>query len=215
MLANYARIIRRSALLTGVVAVVMVAVSAVADGLPGLIGGLIGVALVVAFFGIDVVTVGRAARVSPQAMMLAAIATYLFKVLVLAVVMVSLQGTTAFSTKFLAITTIVCVIAWSAAQAITSMRLKTLYVDPDAARPAPAGAARSGDAGRGTARPAHAGAAPDGHAGSVSADAGTEFDVLRAAYAGPDDSSPAPALRAGAAGGGHGTTPYAEPGKER
>jgi ATP synthase protein I len=149
VLANYARIVRRSALLTGAVAVVMVAVSAVAGGMPGLIGGLLGVALTAAFFGIDLVTVGRAARVSPQAMMLAAIATYVFKILILAIVMVALEGTTAFSTRFLAITTIVCVIAWSAAQAITSMKLKTPYVDTGSA-PIPRGG--TGQCGHGGGR---------------------------------------------------------------
>ena len=208
MLANYARIIRRSALLTGAVAVVMVAVSAVVGGLPGLIGGLLGVALTTAFFGIDLITVGRAARVSPQAMMLAAIATYVFKILVLAVVMLALEGTTAFSTRFLAVTTIVCVIAWSAAQAFTSMKLKTLYVEPGSASPAPS-----------SASPAHNGAvfsglgAPDAEPGSAdTADAAVASSVLRAAYAGPDGPGQAPA---GAAPGGHGTTAHAEPGKER
>jgi len=200
--ANYARIVRRSALLTGAVAVVMVAVSAVADGTPGLIGGLLGVALTAAFFGIDLVTVGRAARVSPQAMMLAAIATYVFKILVLAIVMMALEGTTAFSTRFLAITTIVCVIAWSAAQAITSMKLKTSYVDTGSASPAPAGAAPSGPIAPGTG---------PGSAGT--AEAAVAFSVLRAAYAGQDSASPAPALPGGAVPGGH-ETPYAGPGKD-
>jgi ATP synthase protein I len=67
-------------------------------------------------------------------MMLAAIGTYVIKILALAGVMVGLEGTTAFNTRLFAFTAIVCVIAWSAAQAITSMKLRTPYVEPDRER---------------------------------------------------------------------------------
>jgi ATP synthase protein I len=131
MLAKYATIVRRAGALTAVVAAIMVAVSAAVVGVKGLIGALIGVALVTVFFGISVVVVGRAARISPPAMMLAAIITYLVKIVALAVVVSALNGTTAFSTRDLGLTAIVCILAWSAAQVITTLKLKMLYVEPD------------------------------------------------------------------------------------
>jgi ATP synthase protein I len=131
VLANYARITRWSAVLTAAIAAVMVAVSAAIGGSHGLIGALLGVALVAVFFGIDIVAIGRAARVSPQAMMLAAIILYLFKILALAVTMSQLIGTTVFNTKLFGFTAIVCVLAWCAAQVIASIKFKTLYVNPD------------------------------------------------------------------------------------
>jgi ATP synthase protein I len=131
MLAKYATIVRRAGALTAVAAAIMVAVSAALVGVKGLIGALIGVAIVAVFFGISVLVVGRAARKSPQAMMVAALVTYLVKIVLLAVVVSSLNGTTAFSTKTLGFTAIGCILVWSATQVITTIKLKMLYVEPE------------------------------------------------------------------------------------
>jgi ATP synthase protein I len=131
MLAKYATIVRRAGALTAVAAAIMVAVSAALVGTKGLIGALVGVAIVTVFFGISVVVVGRAARISPPAMMLAAIMTYLVKIVALAVVVSALNGTTAFSTRALGFTAIGCILVWSATQVITTIKLKMLYVEPD------------------------------------------------------------------------------------
>ena len=131
MLAKYATIVRRAGALTAVAAAIMVAVSAAVVGVKGLIGALIGVAIVTVFFGISVVVVGWAARISPPAMMLAAMITYLFKIVALAIVVSALSGTTAFSTRALGFTAIGCILVWSATQVITTIKLKMLYVEPD------------------------------------------------------------------------------------
>jgi ATP synthase protein I len=131
MLAKYATIVRRAGALTAVAAAITVAVSAALVGTKGLIGALIGVAIVTVFFGISVLAVGRAARVSPQAMMVAAMITYLVKIVALGVVVSSLNGTTAFSTRTLGATAIVCILVWSATQVITTIKLKMLYVEPE------------------------------------------------------------------------------------
>ena len=131
MLAKYATIVRRAGALTAAAAAVMVAVSAALVGVKGLIGALVGVAVVTVFFGISVVVVGRAARISPPAMMLAAIITYLVKIVALAIVVSALDGTTAFSTRALGLTAIGCILVWSATQVITTVKLKMLYVEPD------------------------------------------------------------------------------------
>ena len=131
MLAKYATIVRRAGALTAVAAAIMVAVSAALVGVKGLIGALIGVAIVTVFFGISVVVVGWAARISPPAMMLAAMITYLFKIVALAIVVSALNGTTAFSTRALGFTAIGCILVWSAAQVITAIKIKMLYVEQD------------------------------------------------------------------------------------
>jgi ATP synthase protein I len=131
MLAKYATIVRRAGALTAVAAAIMVAVSAALVGVKGLIGALVGVAVVTVFFGLSVLVVGRAARVSPQAMMVAAMVTYLVKIVALAVVVSTLNGTTAFSTRALGFTAIGCILVWSATQVITTMKLKMLYVEPE------------------------------------------------------------------------------------
>jgi len=131
MLAKYATIVRRAGALTALAAAVMVALSAAVVGVKGLIGALVGVGIVTVFFGISVLVVGRAARVSPQAMMVAAMITYLVKIVALAVVVSTIHSTTAFSTRTLGLTAIVCILVWSATQVIVTLKLKMLYVEPD------------------------------------------------------------------------------------
>jgi ATP synthase protein I len=134
MQAKYLTIVRRAGALTAVAAAVMVAVSAALVGVKGLLGALIGVAIVTVFFAISVLVVGRAARVSPPAMMVAAMITYLVKIVLLAVVVSSLNGTTAFSTRTLGFVAIGCILVWSAMQIITTVKLKMLYVEPETPR---------------------------------------------------------------------------------
>jgi ATP synthase protein I len=129
MLAKYAIIIRRAGALTAVAAAVMVAVSAALGGVKGLYGALIGVAIVAVFFGLSVLVVGRAARISPQAMMVAAMVTYVVKIVGLAVVVSILHGMTAFSDRALGLTALGCILVWSAAQVVTAMKVKMLYVE--------------------------------------------------------------------------------------
>jgi ATP synthase protein I len=131
MLAKYAIIVRRAGAITAVAAVVMVALSAALVGVKGLYGALIGIALVTVFFGISVLVVGRAARHSPQAMMVAAMVTYVVKIVALAVVVSSLHGVNAFSARTLGFTAIALILVWSATQVITAARVKMLYVEPD------------------------------------------------------------------------------------
>jgi len=131
MSAYYAVILRRSALLTAPVALLMIVLGAVLGGTKGLLGAALGVALVIVFFGVSVLVVGWAAKISPQAMMAAAVGTFLVKILVLIILLSIFQDSTAFNGKIFGLTVIVCVIAYSAAQMVSSMRLKVPYVEPD------------------------------------------------------------------------------------
>ena len=131
MSAYYAVILRRSALLTAPVALLMIVLGAILDGTKGLLGAVIGVGLVIVFFGISVLVVGRASKVSPQAMMAAAVGTFLVKILVLIILLSTFQNSTAFSGRWFGLTVIVCVITYSAAQMVSAMRLKMPYVEPD------------------------------------------------------------------------------------
>ena len=130
MLASYATVARRAAALTAIAAAIMVGVSAALVGVKGLFGALIAVAIVVVFFGISIVAVGRAAKISPSAMMVAALATFLVKILALAFVVSALKGATAFSTRTLGFVAIGCILVWSAAQVFAAIKVKMLYVEP-------------------------------------------------------------------------------------
>jgi len=131
MMANYGRVVRRSALLTGVVAAACVAVCAALGGAKGLYGALIGVAIVTAFFGISVLVVGRAAKISPHVMMATAMVSYVVKVIGFAIVMILLGKSTAFDGKMLGFTALICILAWGAAEIVNTIKLRVPYVEPD------------------------------------------------------------------------------------
>jgi ATP synthase protein I len=134
MLASYAVILRRSAAVTAPAAAVMVVLSAIVGGAKGLVGSLLAVALVITFFGISTVAVSRAARHSPQAMMVTALTTYLVKIVALLFFVARFSGTTVFNGRLFGLTAIVCVIVWTTTQVLVSARLKVAYVEPDGKR---------------------------------------------------------------------------------
>jgi ATP synthase protein I len=134
MLANIAPMARRSAAVTAIAAAVMVALSAALGGHKGLIGAAIAVVVVAAFFGLSVLALSRAAKVGPQAMMLAGMGTYLVKILVLLFLVGRFQNSTAFSPWLFGLTAIVLVLVYDIALIVTFQRTKMLYVEPDGER---------------------------------------------------------------------------------
>ena len=134
MLGSYALIVRRSAAVTAAVAAVMVAVSAAVAGGKGVLGALLGTALVVVFFAISVIAVSAAARDSAQAMMITAIGTYVVKILVLILLLSRYSSTTAFSPRMFGLTALACILAWTFSQVAWSMRLRVPYVEPEGKR---------------------------------------------------------------------------------
>jgi ATP synthase protein I len=134
MLANYAGIVRRSVITTAAAGVLMAVICLAVGGGKGLLGAVLGIALVAVFFAISVVAVGRAARVSPQAMMITAMTTYIAKILILIFFVVRFASSTTFNTRLFGLTAIVCILAWTASQVTWSLRLKIPYVEPDGER---------------------------------------------------------------------------------
>jgi ATP synthase protein I len=134
MLAYYGRIVRWSIALTSVVAAAAVGICAGLGGAKGVYGALIGVGVVAVFFGISILVVGRAARISPGVMMATALATYVVKFIAFMIVLIALGKSTAFNGRMLGFTAIACILAWMVAQIVASLRLRTLYVEPAAER---------------------------------------------------------------------------------
>jgi ATP synthase protein I len=128
---QYARVVRWSAALTGVVAAGAVVLCAVFGGAKGIYGALIGVGVVTVFFGISVLAVSRAAKISPQAMMVAALGSYVIKVLAFMIVLALLVHSTVFNGRMLGFTALACILTWCGAQVVTMMRTKMLYVTPE------------------------------------------------------------------------------------
>jgi ATP synthase protein I len=130
-MAYYGRVVRWSIALTSVVAAAAVVICALMGGAKGIYGSLIGIGVVAVFFGISILAVGRAARVSPMAMMVTALGSFVVKIVAFMIVLVAIGKSSAFNGRMLGFTALACILAWSAAQAVTAMRMQTLYVEPD------------------------------------------------------------------------------------
>jgi ATP synthase protein I len=134
MQASYGPIARRSAVVAAGAAVIMIALSAALGGSKGLLGSVLGAALVAVFFAISITAGSRAEKVSPRAQMVTALTTFIIKILVLMILVARFSTTTAFNGRLFGLTAIVCILVWTGAQVFWSMRLKVLYVKPDGER---------------------------------------------------------------------------------
>jgi ATP synthase protein I len=130
MMTYYGRVVRWSVALTSVVAAAAVVICAVIGGAKGAYGALIGVGVVAVFFGISILVVGRAAKISPMAMMVAALGSFIVKIVAFMIVLVAIGHSTAFNGRMLGFTALACILAWSFAQVGTSMKLQFPYVEP-------------------------------------------------------------------------------------
>ena len=99
MQANDVRVLKSAAVPTFAVGVVAVIVAFALAGGRGALGAALGTLLVGVFFSISVVAVSYAARVSPQMMAIAAMVSYLVKVVAIMVVLSAFRETTAWNTQ--------------------------------------------------------------------------------------------------------------------
>jgi ATP synthase protein I len=124
------QILRTAAIPVVATAVVVVAASAVLAGGKGLLGAVFGVVLAAAFYVSTLVVLGRVSQSHPMLFMNVALGTYLAKIIVLGVLLVALQGTTAFDGKAFGWSILVSALVWSAVEIRAFTKLKVFYVDP-------------------------------------------------------------------------------------
>lgn len=124
------RILRGAAIPTGIAGVVLMVVFLLASGVDGLVGSLLGIVIVGAFFSASLIVTSRASRHGPNAMMAAAMVTYLIKIVLLGVLLVSLRDTTVFDFHAFAISILVGTVVWLSFQVRMFMKTKMLYVEP-------------------------------------------------------------------------------------
>ncbi len=142
MQANDLQVLRAAAIPTALVGLVAVVVAALLAGGKGALGAGIGVVVVGAFFTIGLMAVAYAARISPTMMMAAAMGIFFTKILALVVLLTAFEDTTVWSPMAFALTVIACTICWTAGEARGFMKLRMLYVDPDATVPGQLGSKR-------------------------------------------------------------------------
>lgn len=137
MQADDVRALRQCAVTTAAVGIAGAAVGAVADGGKGVLGAVIALAVVNAFFLISFAAMRRAARSGLQAMMPTALGTYLAKIIVLIALVALFRNSTVFNGRVFGLTAVACVLAWTGAQVRLWMTDRTFRLDPaPAASPA-------------------------------------------------------------------------------
>jgi ATP synthase protein I len=133
MQAEDVRALRQSALPTAVVGVLCGVVAGIVTGEKGVLGAVFALAVVTTFFMISSVVLDRAARISPQAIMIAALSSFFVKIVLLMLLVAEFRDTTAFNGRAFGLTAIVCVVAWSGTQVRWMAKAKILYVEPASA----------------------------------------------------------------------------------
>jgi ATP synthase protein I len=131
MMTYYGRVVRWSIPLTSVVAAVAVVICALMSGSKGAYSALAGVGVVAIFFAISIFVVGHFARVNPMAMMVAALGSFVVKIVAFMIVLAVFRHLSAFDGRMLGFTALACILAWSAAQIGVAMKLNFPYVEPD------------------------------------------------------------------------------------
>lgn len=123
-------VLRRAALPTAVVGLAVTAATWVGMGSAAGIGALLATAIVVVFFLVGQVVLGRILTHSPELGLTAAMTLYLLKIGVLLMLLVLLKGTTAFDTKIFAVTILACTLVWTIAEVWTFSRSRVLVIEP-------------------------------------------------------------------------------------
>jgi ATP synthase protein I len=132
MQSSDARILRGAALPTCLAGLAAAVVCGAVAGSRGVIAAIMGTALVVIFFSISLVAVTYAARISPQAMLPAALGSYIVKLLVIYAALAALRDVTIWNQRAFAWTVLALTLVWVFAEARGLMKSKMLYVDDPA-----------------------------------------------------------------------------------
>ncbi|MFD8529156.1 hypothetical protein ACFV0L_17235 [Streptosporangium canum] len=135
MQANDVRLLKGAAIPTLLVGLVVVVVAALVAGGKGALGAAIGTLVVCVFFTLGIVAISYAGRVSPMAMMTAAVVTYAVKILIVMALLKAFENATAFEPKAFGWGAVVCTVAWTIGEMRGFMKLKMLYVDTDGKTP--------------------------------------------------------------------------------
>ncbi|MFJ2031239.1 hypothetical protein [Streptosporangium sp. NPDC087985] len=135
MQANDVRLLKGAALPTLLVGVVVVVIAALVAGGKGALGAAIGTLVVCVFFTLGIVAISYASRVSPMAMMTAAVVGYAVKILLVMALLKAFENVTVFEPKAFGWGAVASTVAWTVGEMRGFMKLKMLYVNPDGETP--------------------------------------------------------------------------------
>ena len=112
-----------------------VLIAVVAGDRADALGVLVGGAIVLGFFGVDVVTLMLSADLDPAVTFLMVMTEYLVKILVLAVLLVLLSGQDAVHGQAVALTVGLGTVVFLASLVIAHVRVPTFVVEPEGPTP--------------------------------------------------------------------------------
>ncbi|MFF5564732.1 hypothetical protein ACFY7Z_01790 [Streptomyces sp. NPDC012623] len=133
MPSNDVRTLLHTVVPTAAAGGVAAVISGVVAGGKGVLGAVIGTAVVIVFMGIGLVVLERVAKSMPHLFQGMGLLLYTTQLLLLFVFMAAVKDTTLFNPKSFAFTLVATVLVWIAAQARAYMTAKTLYVEPESA----------------------------------------------------------------------------------
>ena len=99
-------------------------------GSKGAWGVVLGLAVVLCFFGVSLAVALIGARLSPQALGALVLGSYLVKITLLIIILAAVSGFTFYSKAALGITVLVSTICYLAGETYTLMKARIPYVEP-------------------------------------------------------------------------------------
>ncbi|MBT2209240.1 hypothetical protein [Actinomadura sp. NEAU-AAG7] len=124
-----ARILRGAAIPTAGVGVGAVLIGLLAAGAKGAFAAALAAVVVIAFFSISALAVAWASKISSQTMMLAALASYVVKILAVMVLVTTMDGVSAWDTAVFGWTVVGLALTWIAAEFRVAMQRGRPYID--------------------------------------------------------------------------------------
>jgi ATP synthase protein I len=125
--------VRRALVVTGLVGAVTMVVAAVVAGSAGLLGALVGLVMVAAFFSAGTVVLQLVTRLAPATSLLIALLTYTLKVVLIGLVFLGLSRSGALEEsidpQWLGGAVIVCTLTWLGTQIVFSVRARQPLYD--------------------------------------------------------------------------------------
>ncbi|WP_241834968.1 hypothetical protein [Pseudofrankia asymbiotica] len=155
-----APIIRLGLMISAVIAVVAVALGASLRGWAGVAAASLGIGIVVVFFSVSKIAVGFVARRAPHLLLPAALGIYGFKIFLLGVLLVALDGVEAVNLPTLAWTVLAGVVGWVGAELWAATHTRVPFFDPATFATRDPGAGGSADR-RAAPSPARVAPGPD------------------------------------------------------
>ncbi|SFQ29762.1 MULTISPECIES: hypothetical protein [Actinomadura] len=131
MQTSDARMFRGAAIPTSVAGVGAVLIGLPAAGAKGALAAALASVVVIAFFSVSALVVSWAAKYSAQTMMLAALASYMVKILAVMVLVTSMDRVTIWNTKVFGWTVIGLALVWIAAEFRVVMQRRPYIDEPE------------------------------------------------------------------------------------